>query len=377
MATEPLGNTFITVTFELDANAEKIMIKNIKQVTKKISKQMKQQISKDVAEGIEQGAEQGGKKIKGRMGFAGGGVLAPFRPEVMLAYTGARYMHMLLTRLVFNPIEDSISYYFNRKKMGFETQGVKPTEETLKDLQTMRDVLPSITAKLGLFLQEVSKGTKIDAVDLVEELKKMIDQGKARDATEAFQKYRGILSMPENARKNALMEFGGSLSLAENLRYGNVTPNLLNYLNSKEFEKYATSFENMLKDQKGKELVEYGMKAQAIRSGITEMVVEDFREKIEKEITALERENRLALGYLKDWTYGFRRLDLKQIDFGAERLEKMDEVADKMGYIEPTSVKDVFNALTKGVGEIINYLKTISDNAKKKDAREQFFDNTN
>jgi len=384
MATEPLGNTFITVTFELDANAEKIMIKNIKQVTKKISKQMKQQISKDVAEGIEQGAEQGGKKIKGRMGFAGGGILGPFRPEVMLAYTGARYMHMFLTRFIFNPIEDIISNYYNRKKMGFETQGVKPTEETLKELQGMRDILPDITAKLGLFLQEITKGTSLDAADIVSELKKMIDQGKAQNVTEAFEKYRSILTMSGFAREKALTDFGGSLSVAENLRYGNVTPNLLNYVNSKEFERYSTVFEDILRNMKDKQLIEYSVKAQAIRDGLTEMVQDDLYKTMEKEIKDLKEANKLALQYPNTFGYHWKHralIEPKTLEEAAEQFEQglqrskvyqatQKSYRERYGENYTHDIKQMFS-------DMLKYLRELAQSAQRSEKRKQFEDNTN
>jgi hypothetical protein len=378
MSTEPLGNTFITVTFELDANAEKMMIKNVKQVTKKISKQMKQQISKDVAEGIEQGAGEAEKKIKGRLGFAGGGILGPFRPEVMLAYTGARYMHMFLTRFVFNPIEDIISHYYNRKKMGFETQGVKPTEETLKELQGMRDILPDITAKLGLFLQEITKGTNLDATDIVSELKKMIDQGKAQNVTEAFEKYRSILTMSGFAREKALTDFGGSLSVAENLRYGNVTPNLLNYVNSKEFERYSTVFEDILRNMKDKQLIEYSVKAQAIRDGLTEMVQDDLYKTMEKEIKDLKEANKLALQYPNTFRYNWKHRDVyERPNFPETQEETNKRVQAMIAKNKEQQSTYLGDISSKMFSEMLKYLKELAEFARKSEQRKQFEDNTN
>lgn len=397
MATEPLGNMFITVTFQMDKNGEKALLRDIQITTKKISKKMKQEISKDVASGIKDGAEQGEKAIKGRLGFGGAGAFSPFRPEVMLAYTGARYMHMLLTKFLFNPVEDTISYYFNRKKVGFEKEGVKPTEDTLKELQAMRDVIPSITAKLGLFLQEVTKGTKIEAVDIVDELKKMINQGKAKDATEAFQKYRDILTLSEASRERALAEFGGSSSIAENIRYGNVTPNLLNYLNKQDFEKYAMSFERILKMLEEKEKAKLSGKAEVLGYGLMGMVEQDFKNKITKELAEINRSNWLALQYPSSMQYPFRNIDwhgildknmtLKErmrkdtpkdiFEEGIDadtRAKRYKSVYKQVHGFEPDDPRDSMGGeIMRKIWEALKELVTLR---KKEDTRQDFHDET-
>lgn len=294
MSDIPLGEIFFDIRFNFDPKTQKLTISQLKQQTKQISKQLEDIIAYSTAKGITKGAEEGVRKM-GRVGFAGRGfsIFSPFNPKVMGAYFTGRYMHMMMNNLIFKPLDELVSNYFLGGKKAIKEVGTDPTKNLLTNLSASKEILPSMSTKNALFLEETMIGTGLKGSDIASELKKMIDAKRAKTPEEALGQYLKILGLSDEKISNSLALFGGSTSIAHQLKYSNVKDNLINIMSSKEFEDYANILDKALEANTLKEksdlLTRKDVATSIITKYATNEIIEDIAKKIESERTSVKK----------------------------------------------------------------------------------------
>lgn len=246
MSETPLGEIYIDMQLRFDPKTQEATLLALKTHTKKISEKIEKVMEEATAKGISKGAKKSADKI-GRHGFSGGGfgLFTPWNPKVMTAYFSARYMHMWMN-MMFKALDEAVISYFTKYKSALNKESTSSVQDTFKNIQDVRNIIPMMPTKNILYLEEVTKGTGLKATDIASELKKMIDSKVATDSKDAITKYLNMLQYNENGRTAILEKFGGSSGIANQFMNANVTKNLIDLLSGDEFEKYANKFEKIL-----------------------------------------------------------------------------------------------------------------------------------
>jgi len=320
MSNAPLGEIFIDLKLNFDPNSQKTAINRIKNATQKIAAQIQKIIAHATAEGLSKGAEKGAEKI-GRFGFGGGGFgfLTPFQPKVMAAYISGRYMHMGMN-VIFKTIDEAISKYFLGATNAIKEIGINPMQNLLKNLSKSKEILPSMSTKAALFLEEETIGTGLKATDIVSELKKMIDANQATTPEDALSKYLKLVSLNNSGMNNQLGLFGGSEAIAHQFKYSNVKDNLINVLSDKEFSKYANTIDKLLKVYDSKEANALLERGEVAKSMITDYSANKIEKDIKKEIKKKKEDREKGEYGLK---IGLLKASLSSEDLTGEAIEEL------------------------------------------------------